>query len=220
MKVFLLLLGSVLLVSCFQENHYYEPDLSAKAKIDSLQKVILELENTTSQIDTVYTTQPTQENQIKTDTQAKEKKKVLVNPKPQRKIEDDSSTVRYKDGKISVTYGKTRNNRQIIRIYDRQGVVIIQFENVRLSFQEITTLKFRKDNSVESAETDLNPGASLYWYETYYTFDVDNEPKTKKIQRMPIMSSGDMLQDLYLWSRKNRQWVKQEIVKEMDTPMN
>lgn len=223
MKKVLFLLLSLFLLSCFQENHYYTNTVeeSSKEKIDSLKRVIEEMQkNNKAQVqdsikgtvkqDSINKKQPKPEKKPK----KKEEKKPVKLSKPTINTQTDTNTIKLKDGRISVTFGVRRENRQLIRIYGMQGQIIYTFENINLSYRISTSLGLREDNTVKTAITSTNAGASMYWYETYYTFDQDNEPLTKVEKRLPAKTIEDSKGEKYFWKKDKKKWIKQEIVLE------
>lgn len=207
MRTVFILLGLFLLLSCYQENHYYNTKEYTE-KTDSLQKRIEELESLI-EVKRTPEKQPKEE-EVKIPTKPKIKEKKVI---PKKIVQEkDTNTIFFKNGGISVTYGIKRDSRQLIRIYDGKGNILFKFENIQLSYQVNTTLSFRENNSVKAAETSMNPGASMYWYETYYTFDTDNQPLTKIEKRLPSMTIEDAMGEKYFWNKNTKKWIKQEII--------
>ncbi len=147
--------------------------------------------------------------------------------KPQRdtvktkeaKKEADSDTLFYKftDGRLSVKVHPWQNGKQIIEVFSVQGDVVYTMENARLSYQVSNTLHFRPDGSLDKVKSHMNPGASLYWYESITRFDTDNQPSWMMTYQYPQMSALDAMGEKYLWKRSEKRWVKQEYIEETNT---
>lgn len=135
------------------------------------------------------------------------------------KKEAESDTLFYKftDGRLSVKVHPWQNGKQNIEVFSAQGDVVYTLENVRLSYQISNTLHFRPDGSLDKVKSHMNPGASLYWYESVTQFDSDNQPSWMINYQYPQMSASDALGEKYLWKRSEKRWVKQEYIEETST---
>jgi hypothetical protein len=81
-------------------------------------------------------------------------------------------------------------------------------EAVRSSYQVSVELRFQPNGAVQNAHIHINPGASLYWYDTDITFSLNNEPEWKISQQHP-MNQLALPQPEY-WDKKLKTWKKQE----------
>jgi len=219
MKFIVAIITALFLFSCYQENNTYSTsDKNLERKIDSLQQQVQllkkELEKPSASVkDSVKNiiSKP----QTEKTTPSKPKKKT-TNPTVILIPKDDTTFHKYKNGKISVKIFPWRDSKRKIILYNPKGEKTYEFEDIRLSYSNHTTLKFRNDGSVESSNTHMNPGASMYWYETDITFDNYNTPLVKKETEMP-MTRLDRMQLPYFWNKEKNQWVQQEIIKETNS---
>lgn len=160
----------------------------------------------------------------------KEKKKEKpatppVKPAPVKKapslpvvqLPKDTEYVYYKNPKrISVKISPWKNEKRTLQLFAPNGTVTYTFEDVRHSYVSTTELRFREDGSVDKAGVHLNPGASMYWYETEYTFSNTNEPLSYTSRQFPERSIE--LPDTYLWDSRHKKWVKQQTIECQPTP--
>jgi len=150
---------------------------------------------------------------------SKKTKLVIPKEKPLKPTIPSNDTIyhRFLDGRLSVKIAP-RSDRQKIWIYLPTGEVIYELENIHLSYSSYNELFFRKNGALEKIINHFNPGASLYMYKTYIFFDEGNEPKYKIDEKMPS-TLEEQTNNKSLWDRENRRWIKQEIVKETNTPV-
>jgi hypothetical protein len=141
-------------------------------------------------------------------------------PKPEKKTQppaprlEDTLYYKYTDGKLSVKKFPRHEGRSKILIYDRQGNITIELEEVVLSYSVSYNIKFREDGSVNNIHEHTNPGASMYWYDCNMTFSNNNEPEWRKCEQHPMRSLEHPDANKYYWDKKTKQWIKQEIVYE------
>jgi hypothetical protein len=135
-------------------------------------------------------------------------------PKPAPKVEqkpaspiDDSEVHRFSDGKTSVIITLWREGKRKITVFDKTGKVTYSFDDTRTSYSSVTTLHFREDGSVQKAQTNLNPGASMYMHYASVTFDTDNTPLEQRTWKVPAESplDGD---NVSTWDKTQQKWVR------------
>ncbi|MBV6453922.1 MAG: hypothetical protein FNNCIFGK_01159 [Bacteroidia bacterium] len=121
--------------------------------------------------------------------------------------------------RISVEISAWDSGRRTIRFYNPFGEITYKIEDVKMSYSSITELKRMHDNGACALiETGMNPGASMYWYETKITFDENNNPLWKEEIEKPEMSIEQNLNNKSWWNAKTKSWIKQEINKEQPVP--
>lgn len=130
---------------------------------------------------------------------------------------NDTTYHYFKDGRLSVKVYPP-SDRQKILIYHYSGSVIQEYENVRMSYSVSHRFHFRDDGSVEKIMIHSNPGASRYWYESEVHFETDNEPRYMIHYQKPFERVEDSFGQKYLWNRQQKQWIRQEIVRETIMP--
>jgi hypothetical protein len=148
----------------------------------------------------------------------KDRKLILKKESPKSIILANNDTVfhYYKNERISVKVAP-RSDRQSIWIYAPNGKITYKLENTRLSYSCYNELIFRADGSLEHVKSSMNPGASMYMYKTFTYFDERNEPRYKIDEKTPA-SVEDYMNNKSLWDSNNRRWIKQEIIKETNSP--
>lgn len=107
---------------------------------------------------------------------------------------------------ISTLTTPWKNEKRKILFYDKQGNKTYEIEDVRHSYSSITTLRYHDDGSVIDALTHLNPGASMYWYETITRFDKENEPLNQETTEYPEKLSVTDNNKLKTWDKINKKW--------------
>lgn len=125
--------------------------------------------------------------------------------------EDEAPILHYYKGSktASVKIETVAPGRQRYVLYNRQGTPVYELSsNIQASFQESVTLHFRADGSVERANIHMNPGASMYWYETDITFSEQNEPQWRTSRQFP--EHAVRLPNQEYWDKSTRLWRKQE----------
>jgi hypothetical protein len=231
--------GLMLFSSCIQKE-----DSSQQLLINHLDSLRQEIKNLNERLskqeqvkDSVITTDPklkpkekTPEKTQETAPQKTPPQKVPEhlpehNPIPEhltkRAIKPDANdTIKhfYINKKISVLISPWKDGKRQYFLYDLYGNVTYEMEEIRLSYQQSISLKFHENGAVSVAKINLNPGASRYWYETEITFDSVNEPIHKKSVQLPVESVVQHMEKPELWDRMNKKWIKQEIIREYNTP--
>jgi hypothetical protein len=152
-----------------------------------------------------------------------------LNPQP-KKIEivkpvttEEKETVHYYNprmgkNKVSVRISPWKDGRRKMYLYDPFGNVTFEREDVRLGYSDTATIKkFHDNGAVAVLYIHMNPGASMYWYETTITFSINNEPEWKTSLQQPA-TLEDHLNSKYYWDKKTKTWKKQEIIREQPVP--
>lgn len=213
-------------ISCKPNEHNNEAD---NQKMDSLISLVSSLNSKVAKMDSALQTKNAAKSLVvklvdsskisHIDTIPKiEKTKPKFKPVEVTKPLNDTVIYYFRDRRISVKVLPELNGRQQIIVYAPNGDAVYETETVRLSYQVSNQLKFRNDGSLELIKSSMNPGASLYWYESVTAFDVDNEPLYMHSFRHPYESVTDAMGEKYLWSKTERKWVKQELVIETNMP--
>ncbi|MFN4198859.1 MAG: hypothetical protein ACK4FS_07530 [Flavobacterium sp.] len=130
---------------------------------------------------------------------------------------NDTAYHYFKNGRLSVKVYPP-SERQKILIYHYSGSIIQEYENVRMSYSVSHRFHFRDDGSVEKIMIHSNPGASRYWHESEVHFETDNEPRYMIHYQKPLERVEDSFGQKYLWNRQQKQWIKQEIIRETIMP--
>lgn len=143
-------------------------------------------------------------------------------PKPLVIKESTTNTITYyKNSKvISTITTPWVNDTRYIRLYDMKGEMTYEFKDERKSYSIVTELRFRENGSVLDANTHMNPGASMYWYETYTRFDENNVPFTQESHQYPEKLSTIMDENnTKYWDKPNKRWITQQAMP-CNAPMN
>ncbi|MBN2776569.1 MAG: hypothetical protein JXR36_02940 [Bacteroidales bacterium] len=129
-------------------------------------------------------------------------------------IAQESDTIYhyYVNNSVSVKISPWENGRRMIMLYNLYGEKTFEMEEVRLSYSVSVNLKFAQNGSVSHIHSHMNPGASMYWYETEIEFSTTNEPLWKKSVQMPMQTIEDAMGDVYYWDKKKNDWQKQEVI--------
>lgn len=226
MNKFLLLILLVFTISCSPNKSNSEADAQ---KIDSLISLVGNLNSKVAKMDSALQAKNNNVTRVETisdrvDLKPKkiftkpEKTEIEVKPTVAQKPINDTIFYYFDDKRLSVKMLPFLEGRQQIKVYRPNGDIIFETENVRLSYHVSNELKFRNNGSLELIKSSMNPGASLYWYESTIGFDIDNEPLYKQTFRQPYESVNDAMGEKYLWDKLNRKWVKQELIIETNMP--
>jgi hypothetical protein len=132
--------------------------------------------------------------------------------------ENDTVKHFYSNKKISVLIYPLKEGKRKYLVFDQGGNVTYEMESIRLSYSQSIDLRFHENGSVRLAKINFNPGASMYWYETEITFNENNYPLKKIERQMPPSSAADDLNNRYFWNKDDKSWIKQEIIREYNTP--
>jgi hypothetical protein len=124
----------------------------------------------------------------------------------------------YINKKISVVITPKHDGKRLYQLYDLYGNLTYEMEEIRLSYSQSINLSFHENGAVKKAKIHFNPGASLHWYETEIIFDTTNEPLLKTETQMPVRSALQSLEKPMFWDKKEKRWIKQEIIKETISP--
>lgn len=151
---------------------------------------------------------------------AKKEEEKLIKPalpapqklKPEKYEESkDTQFYYYQNSKdISVKISPWNNGRRYFILYNAAGNSTYQMEEIKLSYQQSVTLHFHLNGAVQNANIHLNPGASMYWYETEISFDSNNMPQWRQQQQYPIMQL--QLPQVEYWDKASNQWKKREVM--------
>lgn len=124
----------------------------------------------------------------------------------------DSTVHHYVNGKISVIHTPWIDGRRETKFYNLKGDLTYTIEEVRLSYQVSAELEFHENGGVKSALIFTNPGASQFMYHSTIHFSTINEPQWKLDKQTPAVSIEDAAGSKYFWHKKEKRWIKQEVV--------
>src|SRR5690606_10169957 len=237
----LILLTAFVVTGCAQPQN---DNTLLLQKLDSLQSKLDSLKNEVQQFNqkdsTSYSNRPNEKDSVVQQLViGKNKQKPVVQPRDSQQIKQKqpaqikqvqptpsdervSGKKFYYKGlpqRISVEISAWDSGRRTIRFYNPFGEITYKIEDVKMSYSSITELKRMHDNGACALiETGMNPGASMYWYETKITFDENNNPLWKEEIEKPEMSIEQNLNNKSWWNAKTKSWIKQEINKEQPVP--
>ena len=115
----------------------------------------------------------------------------------------------YKNSKrISIIITPWLDSKRTVTLFDTLGKETYRFNDVLLSYSNTTEIKkFHENGAVSKINNHINPGASMYWYDTNIDFDINNEPISKMELRQPA-SLDDYANGKSNWNRKTKSWEK------------
>lgn len=215
MRFFILILLATLLQSCVPHENKSNADAELLNKIDSLRSELKELKQL-QQKDSIIT-----DTIIKLVQPAFPPKKILkqkdtdtkVSPKakPEKIILPKNVVEKfyYKNSKrISVIVTPWLDGKRTVTLFDTLGNETYRFNDVRLSYSNTTEIKeFHQNGAVSKMHNHINPGASMYWYDTDIYFDINNVPISKMELRQPA-SLDDYMNGKSLWNKETKSWEK------------
>lgn len=120
--------------------------------------------------------------------------------------------------RVAVEITPWNDGKREILFFNSTGDTTYSIEDIMRSYSSVTQLRFHKSGACSSAETSMNPGASMYWYETKITFDENNTPLWKTETQMPMESIEQNMNNKWWWNSASKSWVRQEIIKEQPLP--
>ncbi|ASS50563.1 MAG: hypothetical protein A3D31_13445 [Candidatus Fluviicola riflensis] len=127
---------------------------------------------------------------------------------PILKADPDKGAIHYFNGtkKVAVRITPWKDNHREVICYAKNGEVTYSFEDVRLSHTVFTdVVSFHENGAANRIHVSDNPGGSLYYYETNYTFDEENYPVEKESIEYP-QTLEKMLDNVRHWDREKRVW--------------
>lgn len=120
---------------------------------------------------------------------------------------------------VSVEITPWENGKRKVLFFNPFGDTTYVCYDERLSYIIITQLKkFHENGAVSKIDVHNNPGASLNWYEMEISFDINNNPQWKTVNKGPEMSLEECTNNKYWWNDKSKKWILQEIAKEQALP--
>lgn len=127
---------------------------------------------------------------------------------PVQKVNDSGAIHYFKDSKkVAVRITPWKNNQREVICYDLKGNVTYSFEDVRRDYTVFTeVVSFHENGAANRIHVSSNPGASLYYYETNFTFDEENYPLKKEEIEYP-QTLDKMLDNVRTWNREKRVWL-------------
>jgi len=206
MKYLLLPLMFPLLVACETDSYRQEPKNTGDLKTlptreqDSLQQRINDLQR---QLDAPSSVPLKQNTRSAVPQQPKELAEAGRNPeKP-----PSGAEIHYFTGthQPSVKISGWVDNRRTVTCYNRQGEVTYTFNDVRLSYTELTSVtSFHDNGAAREIRCSSNPGSGIQYSETFYAFDTDNYPVSRENRNYPIRLELEDQTDH--WNRGTMAW--------------
>jgi len=232
MKIsFLFLALAIAMNSCKDSTN---TDKALSQKVDSLEAKVAELQklnaakpspiaDTTDVL--VNIEEPKISNPIPSKTEQQPKKitekveKEVVTKYPTR-TEDTLFYYYTGSGKVSAFISPWKDNRRSLVLFDPFGKETYRFDDYQGGFSSVAKIKaFHPNGAVSDVHHYLNPGASINWYASDYTFGINNEPLWKVDQEFPQTLENSMNNQSY-WDANSHTWKKQEVSIETVIPQN
>lgn len=113
--------------------------------------------------------------------------------------------------RISVVVTPWKDGRRKWYFYDPFGNITFEQEDVNLSYHVFSDIvRFHDNGAVDQFHVHLNPGASMYMYDTNITFSINNQPEWKTENKHPS-TLEEMTNNQSYWDKKTKTWKKQEV---------
>ncbi len=217
----LVLLFAMFLTACNDQQNSNERLIQ---KIDSLQRSVQALNDELNKKELPETISRPKLPEI--DTLIKKKPNNQKNPLPtvshpqKQKIADPANTMQqyfYKGTprRLSVEITGWIDGKRTLTFYNPQGEVTYVIHDVRMSYSSVSNPeKFHDNGACALVQTHLNPGASMYWYESEISFDENNYPLWKIDIQKPERSLEQNMNNKSWWDAHEKKWIKQETIKE------
>jgi len=139
---------------------------------------------------------------------------------PQIKSEAEPKVYLYKNSnKVSVQVIPGAQRSKDFVLFDPLGNETYRLEQHIESYSiTVDLLEWHSNGAIHKVKVHTNPGASMYWYETLYTFGINNEPQWKVSTQFPQNKVSMESDNSYYWDAKTKSWKKQEAVYEQPVP--
>lgn len=124
----------------------------------------------------------------------------------------DSTVHHYTNGKVSVIRTPWIDGKRETKLFNLKGDLTYTIEEARLSYQISADLNFHKNGGVETIHVFTNPGASRFMYSSTIHFSTINEPQWKVDKKTPALTIEDASGEKFFWHKKEKRWVKQEVI--------
>jgi len=138
-------------------------------------------------------------------------KEETIKVQPQALVDDrrNEKTYYYNKSKlVSLHVSAWKDDQQEFKLYDLKGKLTYEFKSVLKSYSVSVEIKsFHPNGAVNQVSVHMNPGASMYMYQTEYTFSDQNEPLTKEDFTTPTRLE-DFMNNVSTWNKDKRQWEK------------
>jgi hypothetical protein len=230
MKIYLIIFIAGILVACKQQEDsnsmaFNAENDSLKAQLKGLSKELKEIKKMIEK----EKKKPSQESVIPKIEQipivtnnkkeipaerktSKEKQKVeMTKVQPEALVDDrrNEKTYYYNKSKlVSLHVSAWKDDQQEFKLYDLNGKLTYEFKSVLKSYSVSVEIKsFHPNGAVNQVSVHMNPGASMYMYQTEYTFSDQNEPLTKEDFTTPARLE-DFMNNVSTWNKEKRQWEK------------
>ena len=207
----MLLLFTLMLSACYQKTVYELPaDYYTKRDTLVIRDTVVVMMEDTFAVQKATSASPKKLTQQVTH---EKRKDPVVQPIVTVAQQPDTVFHYYKNmnKKVSVKITPWNNGRQMTILYDPFGNETYRMESMRMSFTISVELKFHDNGAVSEAIIHNNPDASMYWYKTYITFSINNQPEWRRSEQFPQQSLSDIKPPEY-WDKKTQQWKKQEVM--------
>ena len=143
---------------------------------------------------------------------SKEKQKVeITRVQPEVLVDDrrNEKTFYYSKSKlVSLHVSAWKDDQQEFKLFDLNGKLTYEFKSILKSYSVSVEIKsFHPNGAVNKVSVHMNPGASMYMYQTEYTFSDQNEPLTKEDFTTPARLD-DFMNNVSTWNKEKRKWEK------------
>ncbi len=154
---------------------------------------------------------PTKVGQIEKKIPKEKPKEEIIKVQPQVFVDErrKEKTYYYNKSKlVSLYISAWKDDRQEYKLYDLKGDLTYEFESIFKSYSVSVEIKsFHPNGAVHQVSVHTNPGASMYMYQTEYTFSDKNEPLTKEDFTTPARLE-DFMDNVSTWNKEKKQWEK------------
>lgn len=186
---------------------------TAQQELDSLKREKAQLQREVNELKAKSAEKEGLERPASPKEPVKEELPVLEKPiketpdQPPLKNNDKGATHYFKGTKkVAVRITPWKDNHREAICYAMNGEVTYTFEDVRLDYTVFTeVVSFHENGAANRIHVSSNPGASLYYYETNYTFDEENHPLKKEEIEYP-QTLDKMLDNVRTWNLEKRVW--------------
>ncbi len=145
----------------------------------------------------------------KTPKEKQKEEPTKVQPKVLVDERRNEKTYYYNKSKlVSLHISAWKDDRQEFKLYDLKGDLTYEFESIFKSYSVSVEIKsFHPNGAVHQVSVHTNPGASMYMYQSEYTFSDKNEPLTKEDFTTPARLE-DFMDNISTWNKEKKQWEK------------
>lgn len=216
--------GIVLLMSVFLSCGEINRDkwIRIQHELDSTNKILDSLMAEKNRMEEV---QPVVERPVeKTDTTVvsqvvREKKKRII--RTEEKTKEQLEYYYTNGNRLSLKIIPLDNHSRDFVLYDPWGKETYRLEQ-RIHSYSVTVhiLDWHANGAVKTVRVNTNPGASMYWYESTYSFGLNNEPEWRVDRQLPERNLDYPGENSFYWDKSARAWKKQEVIYEQPVPQH